>query len=146
MQKNSWNRFLEAQNGSRWGSSYEEALAEIRKGRKYSHWIWYVFPQLRGLGRSEASFFFGLENKAQAEAYLSHEILGARLLEITGVLLALPESNILRIVSGVDAVKLRSCMTLFAQTKNAPPVFEAVLQKYFNGKRDEKTLALLALS
>ena len=90
MQKNSWNHFLEAQNGSRWGSSYEEALAEIRKGRKYSHWIWYVFPQLRGLGRSEASFFFGLENKAQAEAYLSHEILGARLLEITGVLLALP--------------------------------------------------------
>ena len=146
MQKNSWNHFLEAQNGSRWGSSYEEALAEIRKGRKYSHWIWYVFPQLRGLGRSEASFFFGLENRAQAEAYLSHEILGVRLLEITGVLLALPESNILRIVSGVDAVKLRSCMTLFAQTKNAPPVFEAVLQKYFNGKRDEKTLALLALS
>ena len=98
------------------------------------------------MGRSEASFFFGLENKAQAEAYLSHEILGVRLLEITGVLLALPESNILRIVSGVDAVKLRSCMTLFAQTENAPPVFEAVLQKYFNGKRDEKTLALLALS
>ncbi|MBE6666402.1 MAG: DUF1810 domain-containing protein [Ruminococcaceae bacterium] len=143
MQNAALNRFLEAQNGFRYGSSYEDALAEIRRGRKITHWIWYVFPQLRGLGRSEYSYFFGLENKAEAEAYLAHEILGARLKEITAALLDLPETNILKIVSGVDAVKLRSCMTLFAQMENAPEIFERVLEKYFGGKKDEKTLSIL---
>ena len=143
MKKYGLNRFLEAQNSRRFGSSYETALAEIRKGRKLTHWIWYVFPQLRGLGRSENSFFFGLEDMAEAEAYLAHEILGARLREITTALLNLPEINILKIVSGVDAVKLRSCMTLFARTENAPEIFEKVLEKYFGGKPDEKTLYIL---
>ena len=138
-------RFLEAQNSHRYGSSYEQALAEIKRGQKYSHWIWYVFPQLRGLGRSENSFFFGLENKAEAEAYLAHDILGKRLIEITNVLLNLSETNIFYIVSGVDAMKLRSCMTLFSEMENAPPVFDAVLQKYFNGKKDEKTLRVMGM-
>ena len=143
MQNDSLNRFLEAQNSRRFGSSYATALAEIRKGRKITHWIWYVFPQLRGIGKSEKSFFFGLENREEAEAYLANEILGARLIEITTALLDLPETNILKIVSGVDAVKLRSCMTLFSQMKNAPTIFEEVLEKYFGGKKDEKTLSIL---
>jgi len=136
-------RFLEAQNSRHWGDSYEDALAEMKRGQKRGHWIWYIFPQLRALGRSTASHFFGIENAEEAKAYLAHEILGARLCEITGVLLNLPETNIFFIMSGIDAMKLRSCMTLFAQVEGAPPVFEAVLEKYFNGKRDEKTLALL---
>ena len=143
MQKYSLDRFLEAQNSRRFGSSYEKALAEIRKGRKITHWIWYIFPQLRGLGKSEKSFFFGLEDIAEAEAYLAHEILGVRLIEITTALLDLPEANILKIVSGVDAVKLRACMTLFGQTENAPEIFEKILEKYFKGKQDEKTLSLM---
>ena len=143
MQNDSLNRFLEAQNSRRYGSSYEEAFAEIRKGRKITHWIWYVFPQLRGIGKSEKSFFFGLEDMAEAEIYLTHETLGTRLREITTALLDLPETNILKIMSGVDAVKLRSCMTLFAQTENAPKIFEEVLEKYFGGKKDEKTLSIL---
>ena len=143
MQNDSLNRFLEAQNSFRYGSSYEEAFAEIQRGRKVSHWIWYVFPQLRGLGQSRTSYFFGLENREEAEAYLSHEILGARLIAITNELLRLPETNIFRIMSAVDAVKLRSCMTLFSQMKNAPKVFEEVLEKYFSGKKDEKTLCIL---
>ena len=143
MQNYSLERFLEAQNSRRFGSSYETALEEIRKGRKITHWIWYIFPQLRGFGNSEKSFIFGLENKAEAEAYLAHEILGARLREITAALLDLPETNILKIVSGVDAVKLRSCMTLFAQTGKDPELFEQVLEKYFNGMADEKTIYAL---
>ena len=143
MQNDSLNRFLEAQNSRRYGSSYEEAFAEMQSGRKVSHWIWYIFPQLRGLGRSSTSFYFGLENREEAEAYLANEILGARLIEITTALLDLPETNILKIVSGVDAVKLRSCMTLFSQMKNAPTIFEEVLEKYFGGKKDEKTLSIL---
>ena len=143
MQNDSLNRFLEAQNSRRFGSSYATALAEMQSGRKVSHWIWYIFPQLRGLGRSSTSFYFGLENQEEAEAYLANEILGARLIEITTALLDLPETNILKIVSGVDAVKLRSCMTLFSQMKNAPKIFEEVLEKYFGGKKDEKTLCIL---
>ena len=140
------DRFLEAQDSHRYGSSYEEALAEIKRGQKRSHWIWYIFPQLRGLGRSEKSYFFGIENAEEARAYLAHEILGARLIEITNVLLDLPETNIFLIVSGIDASKLRSCMTLFAQVENAPPIFSAVLKKYFNGKPDEKTLRVMRLN
>ena len=143
MKKYALERFLEAQNSHRFGSSYEKALAEIRKGRKITHWIWYIFPQLRGLGKSEYSSFFGLENLAEAEAYLAHEILGTRLREITTALLDLPEANILKIVSGVDSVKLRACMTLFTHTENAPAIFEKVLEKYFNGKQDEKTLSMM---
>ena len=142
MSINNLNRFLEAQNSRRYGGSYEDALSEMKKGQKRTHWIWYIFPQLRGLGRSENSFFFGLENKAEAEAYLKHEILGARLIEITNVLLNLSETNIFYIVSAVDARKLCSCMTLFAEIENAPSVFDSVLQKYYNGKKDGKTLRL----
>ena len=143
MKKYTLDRFSEAQESHRFGSSYAEALAEIRNGRKITHWIWYVFPQLRGLGRSEYSLFFGLEDPEEAEAYLAHEILGARLKEITSVLLDLPEPNILKIMGGVDSVKLRSCMTLFAQTDHAPEIFGNVLEKYFGGKADEKTLSLM---
>ena len=143
MKKYALERFSEAQESHRFGSSYATALAEIRNGRKITHWIWYVFPQLRGLGRSEYSLFFGIEDPAEAEAYLAHEILGARLKEITSALLALPEPNILKIMGGVDSVKLRSCMTLFSQTDHAPEIFEKVLEKYFGGKADEKTLSLM---
>ncbi|MBQ3490011.1 MAG: DUF1810 domain-containing protein [Clostridia bacterium] len=143
MYQDSLERFLEAQNSRRYGGSYEDALAEMRAGKKYTHWIWYIYPQLRGLGRSEYSFLFGIRNKEEAEAYLAHEILGARLIAVTNVLLNLPETNIFQIMSAIDASKLRSCMTLFANTENAPEIFDNVLQKYFNGKPDRKTLAMI---
>ena len=137
------NRFLQAQNTGSYGSTYAHALEEIRKGRKYSHWIWYVFPQIRGLGRSPNACFFALRDMDEANAYMHHEILGARLVEISEALLSLPETNILYILGGIDSVKVRSCMTVFSKTERAPAVFEKVLKKYFGGKPDEKTLALL---
>ena len=146
MYKDSLERFLDAQNSCLYAASYADALAEMRAGKKQTHWIWYVYPQLRGLGRSEYSFLFGIRDKKEAEAYLAHEILGARLIEMTKVLLDLPEKNIYYIMSGIDASKLRSCMTLFANTENAPEIFGEVLKKYFNGKPDRKTLDMLGLA
>ena len=139
------SRFLTAQNTGSHGSTYERALAEIRGGQKYSHWIWYIFPQIRGLGRSANASFFALGSMEEANAYMRHEILGARLAEISEALLALRETNILYVLGGIDSVKVRSCMTLFSKTENAPDVFERVLAKYFGGKEDKKTLALLGL-
>ena len=121
-------------------------LRKCAKAKKITHWIWYVYPQLRGLGRSSNSYLFGIRNKEEAEAYLAHEILGARLIEITKVLLDLPEKNIYYIVSGIEASKLHSSMTLFANTENAPKIFEDVLKKYFGGTQDKKTLAMLGLA
>lgn len=136
--ENDLQRFVEAQE-----TTYARALAEIRSGRKQSHWMWFVFPQMRGLGYSSMAQHYGIQSKEEAAAYLRHPVLGKRLQEISSVLLLLPSSDAHQIFGSPDDLKLRSCMTLFASVPNAPVVFEDVLQKFFGGKKDEATLRLL---
>jgi len=132
------SRFLDAQK-----SDYQTALAEIQNGRKRSHWMWYIFPQIQGLGFSETSKFYAIQDAAEAEAYLAHPVLGSRLLEISNALLKLSSSNATSIFGSPDDLKLKSSMTLFASLPNADPVFRAVLEKFFNGAKDNKTLQML---
>lgn len=122
---------------------YETALAEIRRGRKTSHWMWYIFPQLKGLGYSPTAQYYGIENLAEAEAFLSHPVLGVHLVEISRALLALETNNADLVFGYPDNLKLRSSMTLFAQIREADPVFGQVLDKFFEGKPDQRTLELL---
>mgnify|MGYP005798753805 FL=1 len=122
---------------------YETALAEIRRGRKTSHWMWYIFPQLKGLGYSPTAQYYGIENLAEAEAFLAHPVLGAHLVEISRTLLALETDNADLVFGYPDNLKLRSSMTLFAQIREADPVFGQVLDKFFDGKPDQRTLELL---
>jgi len=131
-------RFLDAQ-----ATDYARALAEVKAGRKRSHWMWYIFPQVQGLGFSETSRFYGIQDLAEAAAYLRHPVLGPRLVAIGEALLALPGSNATSIMGSPDDMKLRSSMTLFGAVPGAAPVFEAVLAKFFGGKPDDKTLRLL---
>lgn len=130
--------FLKAQS-----NDYTQALTEIRNGRKETHWIWYIFPQLKALGRSGTAKFYGLEDLAEAKAYYDHPILGARLIEISHALLELDENDPTSVMGYPDDLKLRSCMTLFSQLPNADSVFAAVLAKYFDGEGDPQTLTLL---
>ena len=132
------NRFIEAQE-----NNYATALAEIRNGRKQSHWIWYVFPQIRGLGQSETSKYYAIRDLQEATEYLQHPVLGKRLIEISRALLELKEDNAHKIFGSPDDLKLRSSMTLFALVKDADPVFQQVLDKFFRGERDKNTLALV---
>lgn len=131
-------RFLDPQN-----ETHQHALAEIKRGRKTSHWMWYIFPQLKGLGRSEAANFYGIKDLEEATAYLAHPILGKNLLEIAQVLLDLEGRTANQIFGTPDDLKLKSCLTLFAGIKNASPIFNEVLLKYFDGKPDALTLRLL---
>ena len=131
-------RFLDAQQ-----TDYATALAEIRAGRKRSHWMWYVFPQIQGLGFSETSRFYAIRNRQEAEAYLQHPVLGARLAEISEALLTLHLPNATRVMGSPDDVKLRSSMTLFAALEGANPVFQRVLDAFFGGEPDAKTLQIL---
>lgn len=128
-------RFLDAQE-----NSYPTALAEIKSGKKRSHWMWYVFPQIQGLGLSETSKHYAIKDAAEAAAYLAHPVLGHRLLEISRALLALPGSDAHAIFGSPDDVKLHSSMTLFATVPGADTVFSSVLDKFFNGQRDSRTL------
>lgn len=137
-QSSSLTRFLDAQAGD-----YPAAYAELTAGRKRSHWMWYIFPQIRGLGFSETARYYGIADAAEAEAYLRHPVLGSRLVEIAQVLLGLPGSNATSIMGSPDDLKLRSCMTLFAVVPSTEPVFQAVLDKFFGGVKDAKTLQLL---
>ena len=122
---------------------YETALAEIRRGRKTSHWMWYIFPQLKGLGHSPTAQYYSIENLGEAEAFLAHPVLGAHLVEISRALLALETNNADLVFGYPDNLKLRSSMTLFAQVREADSVFGQVLDKFFEGKPDQRTLALL---
>lgn len=131
------NRFIEAQN-----RDYDIALAEIRAGKKASHWMWYIFPQLKGLGRSSTSEYYGLSGIKEAQAYLSDPILKARLIEITDAVIAHKDKSAEEIFGGIDAKKLRSCMTLFSTAAPDIPVFEAVLEQFFHGVPDRNTLRL----
>lgn len=133
-------RFVAAQ-----AAVYDTALAELRRGRKTTHWIWFVLPQLRGLGRSERARHYGLSGLAEARAYLAHPLLGPRLHECVAALLALPDTSAVAVLGEVDALKLQSCLTLFAAATGAPGSdFEAALVRYFDGRRDAGTLAVLA--
>lgn len=131
------NRFIEVQN-----RDYDIALAEIRAGKKVSHWMWYIFPQLKGLGRSSTSEYYGLSGIKEAQAYLSDPILKARLIEITDAVIAHKDKSAEEIFGGIDAKKLRSCMTLFSIAAPDIPVFEAVLEQFFHGVPDRNTLRL----
>ena len=131
------NRFLTAQE-----RSYDVALAEIKAGRKRTHWMWYIFPQIAGLGMSSTAQYYSIQDRLEAEEYMEHPVLGARLLEISRALLTLESSDATAVMGYPDDLKLRSCMTLFAQVSD-DPVFEAVLDKFFSGRPDSRTLALL---
>ncbi len=132
-------RFLDAQT-----QAYPVALAEVREGRKRSHWMWYIFPQLRGLGFSSTAQYYGLRDAQEALAYARHPLLGPRLVEISRALLALGSTDASAIMGYPDDVKLKSCMTLFAALPDADPVFQQVLDQFFRGQPDQKTLQLLA--
>lgn len=136
-------RFVDAQEGIRYFSSYAEALAEIRAGRKQSHWIWYVFPQLAELGKSHMAHAYGLSGLGEAQAYLAHPVLGPRLVEISQAMLMIRGKSTKQVLGPIDCVKLRSCMTLFAHVPDSDPVFRAILEKYYEGEEDELTVQLL---
>ena len=131
-------RFVEAQDA---GGTHERALAELRRGRKTGHWIWFVLPQLRGLGRSPAAQHYGLTGLDEARAYLAHPVLGPRLRACAQALLDLPGDDPVDVLGPVDAVKLRSSMTLFARAAPDEPLFRAVLEKYCDGEEDPLTAA-----
>lgn len=131
-------RFVDAQAGA-----YPRALAELRAGRKTSHWIWYVFPQLRGLGFSEASQFYGLSGIEEAQAYLAHATLGPRLRACVGAMLTGAGDSAEAVLGPTDALKFRSSMTLFARAAPQDTLFSQALTRFFNGEADSKTLDLL---
>jgi uncharacterized protein (DUF1810 family) len=135
---NDLKRFLEAQ-----AKDFERALAEIRNGRKQSHWMWYIFPQIAGLGFSSTSKFYAIKDRSEAESYLAHPVLGKRLVEISNALLAVEGKTANQIFGSPDDAKLKSSMTLFGALDNTNPVFQRVLDKYFGGAQDERTLELL---
>ena len=134
-------RFVDAQDA---GGTYDAALAELRRGRKTSHWMWFVFPQLAGLGRSPTARRFALSGGDEARAYLAHPVLGPRLRECAQALTALPTADPVAVLGSVDAQKLRSSMTLFALVAPQEPVFGEVLGRCFGGEDDPSTTALLA--
>ena len=131
-------RFVDAQAGA-----YSTVLAELRGGRKESHWIWFIFPQLAGLGRSVMSEAYAIRSLDEARAYLAHPILGPRLHECARLILASGASGAEAVLGPLDAMKLRSSMTLFHHADPADPVFPAVLERYFGGRADPLTEARL---
>ena len=131
-------RFERAQRGT-----YASAVEELRAGRKRSHWMWFVFPQIAGLGRSATAREFAISSLDEARAYLAHPVLGPRLRESAGILAGLGGRSADEILGPIDAMKLRSSMTLFARAAPEEPVFAQVLDRYFGGVADEQTDARL---
>ncbi len=129
-------RFVAAQDA---GGTYDHATAELRSGRKTSHWMWFVFPQIAGLGYSSASRTYAITALEEAKAYLAHPVLGARLIECAAILTGVPGRTAEQIFGGVDAQKLRSSMTLFTHAAPGEPVFRQVLDQYFGGVPDSAT-------
>ena len=132
-------RFLDAQE-----RDYDQALQEIRSGRKRSHWMWYIFPQLKGLGFSSTANYYGIRDLDEAEAYMAHPLLRNRLIEISDALLYLKTDDPEHVLGYPDNLKLQSCMTLFSNADEEEPVFNYVLEKFFEGKPDERTLDLIS--
>lgn len=131
------DRFITAQE-----HSYKQALSEIKSGRKRSHWMWYIFPQIKGLGMTSTAHHYGIDGIEEAKAYIEHPILGARLIEISEALLSQEFENPEKILGYPDNLKCCSCMTLFELVSDNP-VFGNVLDKFYAGKRDKRTLELL---
>ena len=134
------SRFVQTQ-----AEDYVQALSEIRSGHKRSHWMWYVFPQFNGLGFSSTSKFYAIKSLAEAEAYLAHPILGPRLFESAEAALGVEGKTAAEIFRSPDDMKLKSCATLFACVSPEGSAFHRLLEKYFQGRRDEKTLRLLGI-
>jgi uncharacterized protein (DUF1810 family) len=133
-------RFIGAQE-----QDYQKALSELKNGRKDSHWIWYIFPQIEGLASSSIAQHYAIKSIAEADAYLRHPVLGRRLIECAQVLLAVDTLPIREIMGSPDDLKLKSAMTLFELTDNSIAVFSQVLEKYYGGTRDDKTLSLVGM-
>lgn len=131
-------RFLDAQN-----KLYLTALDEIKNGKKQSPWMWFIFPQIKGMGSSDTSKFYEIKSADEAIAFLEHPILGKHLVEITSELIKKEEETVSDIFGNPDVEKLKSCMTLFASVQNSEPIFQEVLHKYFDGSSDFHTLQLL---
>ena len=136
----SLKRFIDAQE-----RDYQIALSEIQKGRKLSHWMWYIFPQIKGLGFSETSRIYAIKNKDEAGEYLNHPILGKRLIDISNALLDLDTDDAHSVFGSPDDLKLKSSMTLFSSLPGTNPVFQSVLKKFFNGKKDDQTLTIIGM-
>ena len=134
------DRFLDAQRGD-----YAAALAEVRRGRKTSHWMWYIFPQIAGLGQSSTARYYSIRDLEEAREYYAHPVLGQRLREISGVLLELRDSDPVAVFGGIDSMKLKSSMTLFAVAAPDDPLFRQVLDKYYGGEQDVLTLRILGV-
>ena len=131
-------RFVDAQAGT-----YRQAVDELRQGRKSSHWMWWIFPQVAGLGMSSISQQYAVHDLAEATAYVHHDVLGPRLRECCRALLDLVDLSAEQVLGTIDAVKLRSSMTLFAHAEPAEPVFREVLERFYDGREDERTVSLL---
>jgi uncharacterized protein (DUF1810 family) len=133
------DRFVSAQDGG----VYERALAELRAGRKRSHWMWFVFPQIAGLGRSLTAQHYALGSAAEARAYLDHPVLGPRLRTVVEAAVAIPAASAFEVFGSPDDLKLRSCLTLFQAVAPEEPLFGRALDRFFHGAPDPRTLALL---
>jgi uncharacterized protein (DUF1810 family) len=131
-------RFVDAQHGV-----YAQVTTELAAGAKASHWMWFIFPQLRGLGRSSTARHYGIASLAEAQAYWRHALLGARLRECGHLLTHVRGRSALQIFGSVDALKLRSCLTLFERAAPGEPLFAELLRIYYDGERDAATLQLL---
>lgn len=131
-------RFIEAQQ-----KDYATALKEIKNGKKQSHWMWYIFPQIQGLGFSSTSKYYAIKDIDEAAAYLQHDNLGTRLIEICTALLALKTNDANKVFGSPDDLKLRSCITLFGALPGSNPVFQSVSDKFFNGLKDNKTVQII---
>lgn len=132
--QNNLKRFIEAQE-----YDYELALQQVKQGKKTGHWMWYIFPQIAGLGHSETSAYFAIRDRVEATEYLTHPILGVRLVKICNELLQLNIDDPVAIFGRIDSLKLKSSMTLFSLVEKTSPVFQLVLDKFFSGKKDMKT-------
>ena len=141
MDKFNLQRFLKAQDTN--VSNYAVALEEIKNGRKITHWIWYIFPQIEGLGYSPASEFYAISGLDEARAYFAHPTLKERLIEISNALLAHQGKSAFEIMGSLDGLKVRSSMTLFSIACPNEPVFEKVLEVFFNGEQDPNTIRIL---
>ena len=135
---NALERFTNAQE-----RDYQTALSEIKSGRKRSHWMWYIYPQIAGLGYSSTSKFYAIKDLREAENYLAHPVLGERIVEISNALLEIEGKTANQIFGSPDDAKLKSSMTLFGALERTDPVFQSVLDKYFGGERDHRTLEML---
>jgi len=133
-------RFITAQK-----AVFQTAIAELQNGRKESHWMWYIFPQIQGLGFTETSKFYAIKNLQEAKEFLNHRVLGPRLVLISSVLLDSPLKDAHKIFGSPDDLKLHSSMTLFSEVPDADPVFKKVLDKFFESRKDNKTLKMLSI-